>query len=456
VNDNAQSRWNVDNAVESGWLALRLGAAWRGWFWLADIIMLLPLPTPGDEQQWVTTHLGHLSCDEPQASPRFRGTQAAADAALAAFSVTGYAKRRSEVFPVSRRGASGLSPWIRHGLLTLPTLWSAVAPGPAGDLSKFRDELLWQEYSRHLYARLGSLMAEPLRARRDEVPVRHDPWDTSMACMSLCVEELERDGWLVNQTRMWLSSQWSVRHSAPWRDGEDRFFAHLLDGSRAANRAGWQWTIGTGTGREYGFARWQVEKRAPGLCATCAQARSCPIEQFPDDPSAMHPIEPHPFMRSDADVAATSGPIDVEQSGEPQAVWLTAESLGDDDPALAANPDLPVVFVFDEPLLAQLKLSGKRLIFLTERLAELAEQRQLEVQLGAPAQLLAGRALATTFAPVPGWRRLAHTLQPVQVHPWPWLRRPAAGSLMSFSAWSGSPPARANAKGRSTRPGRRP
>jgi deoxyribodipyrimidine photo-lyase len=368
--------------------------------------------------------------------------------------VTGYSKRRSEVFPIARRGASGLSPWIRHGLLTLPAVWSAVAPGPAGDLSKFRDELLWQEYSRHLYARLGPLMAEPLRARRDEGAVSHDPWDTSMACMALCVEELERDGWLVNQTRMWLSSQWAVRHGAPWRDGEDLFFTHLLDGSRAANRAGWQWTVGTGTGREYGFARWQVEKRAPGLCHGCTLEHSCPIEQFPDD-GAMTTIEPHPLLRGDSDVTTTAGPIDVEQSGDPEAVWLTAESLGDDDPALAANRDVPVVFVFDEPLLAQLQLSGKRLIFLTERLAELAQQRDLEVQLGAPSQLLADRALATTFAPVPGWRRLSRLVQPVQVHPWPWLRRPSAGSLMSFSAWSGSSPARANSKGRSTRPGGR-
>jgi hypothetical protein len=39
-----------------------------------------------------------------------------------------------------------------------------------------------------------------------------------------------------------------------------------LDGSRAANLLGWQWTVGAGTGKPCGFARWQVEKRAPQLC----------------------------------------------------------------------------------------------------------------------------------------------------------------------------------------------
>ena len=58
------------------------------------------------------------------------------------------------------------------------------------------------------------------------------------------------------------------------RDGEDVFFRHLLDGSRAANRIGWQWTVGALTGKPYGFSRWQVEKRAPGLCDTCSFARA--------------------------------------------------------------------------------------------------------------------------------------------------------------------------------------
>ena len=93
----------------------------------------LPLPEPGDEVRWVGEHLGSLCGDEPRRSGRFVGTQAAADAALASFDLTGYARRRNEVLPRARRGASGLSPWIRHGHLTLPRVWSAL-DGPAADL----------------------------------------------------------------------------------------------------------------------------------------------------------------------------------------------------------------------------------------------------------------------------------------------------------------------------------
>jgi deoxyribodipyrimidine photo-lyase len=255
-----------------------------------------------------------------------------------------------------------------------------------------------------------------------------------MACIDLAVGELETNGWLVNQTRMWLASHWSVRHGAPWSAGEERFFTHLLDGSRAANRVGWQWTVGALTGRPYGFSRSQVEKRAPSLCARCPHRGDCPIETWPDPPSP-RALEPDPRVRRDPEPEATAGPAEPVSSRAPDCVWLTAESLGDDDPALAASPDLPVVFAFDEPLLARLQLSAKRLVFLAECLADLASRRRVEVFRGTPAGALAGRHPAVTFAPVPGFRERAEHIDVAELHPWPWLRRPSGGSVASFSAW---------------------
>ncbi len=401
---------------------------------------MLLLPQPDDVTGWVHEHLGHLIAEaegEVTPSPRFRGTQAAADAALASLDIAGYARQRNEVLPESRRGATALSPYIRHGLLSLPQVSAAVADAPSKDRQKFRDELMWQEYARHVYARLGTRTSRALRfdpAGTDQGTDGSDPWDRSMACVDATVGELERDGWLVNQTRMWMASQWTVRHGADWRDGEDRFFTHLLDGSRAANRLGWQWTIGAGTGKPYGFSRWQVDKRAPSLCVGCVRRNDCPIEQWPEERTLVE-VSDEPRLELDTDPAATAGPVDVDTTGVAEIVWLTAESLGDGDPALAANSELPVVFVFDEPLLTHLQLASKRFVFLTERLAELAKYRSVEVHLGDPADVLAGRALATTFTPVPKARRLRSQLDVVDLHPWPWLRRPAGGSISSFSAW---------------------
>lgn len=388
------------------------------------------LPRPAADRAgvefWLETHLGRLFDGTAVGSPSFRGGQRAADAALARFDVAGYAARRNEVLPPHRRGASRLSPYIRHGLLRLDDVWDAVAGGPGNDVRKFRDELLWQEYARHWYARLGPATASPVRrAPREVAP--GDGWDRTLPCLDIVVDELETDGWLVNQTRMWLAGDWTVRWGQDWRRGEDRFFRHLLDGSRAANRLGWQWTTGVGASKSYGFSRWQVEKRAPGLCRDCPHRDACPIDGWPDEP-VMDPV-PAPV---EIDL---TGPLEPIQVGEPSAVWLTAESLGVGDPASAAHPDLPVVFVFDEALLTRLRLDAKRLVFLTETLAELGEERDVELYLGDPTDVLAGRPVAVTHAPVPGFATRAAAIAPVTVYPWPWLRTPRPGSVRSFSAW---------------------
>jgi deoxyribodipyrimidine photo-lyase len=395
----------------------------------------LPTPTLADAVDWTAEHLGHLTCDAVAKSGRFTGGQRAADEALATFDVTGYASKRNEVWPESRRGASALSPYIRHGLLQLPRIWDAVEGGPVRDVEKYRDELNWQEYSRHLYARLGTATRDWIRYSVDSTERwDHEPWWRQMACVDLVVSELENDGWLVNQSRMWLASQWVSRAGAGWREGEDRFFRHLLDGSRAANRLGWLWTSGGGTGKPYGFSRWQVEKRAKGVCGRCQLNNNCPIQNWPSDP-VIEKVSEAPGLRDDPDPEATAGPLRVDRRSEPDVVWLTAESLGDDDPALRANPDLPVVFVFDEPLLDRLQLSGKRLAFLAETLADLSRSREVDVHLGAPASVLAARAPAVTFAPVPGWRRIRGRIEVAEIHPFPWLSRPSGGSVASFSQW---------------------
>ena len=395
----------------------------------------LPTPSPGRDAVvgWVADHLGDLVAGEVTASP-IRGGQSAADRALEGFDVRGYARDRNEVWPPDRRGASGLSPYIRHGLLTLRRVWDAVGGGPGTDVAKFRDELLWQEYARHLYARVGASSRRSLRyAVTERTPVTWaDPGGAR--CLTGAWDELRATGWLPNQSRMWVASDWTVRHGLGWRDGEDEFFRHLLDGSRAANRLGWQWTTGALTGRPYVFTRSQVRRRAPGLCEACPVSGACPVA---DAPPVVPPFpgEAPPALRQDLDRETTCGPVTPRTTGSPDVVWLTAESLGDDDPAARAYPDLPLVFIFDEALLRGLRLAPMRLVFLAEALADLSTRRRVLVHRGDPVAELADRRLAATFTPVPGWRRYARQLEPVVVHPWPWLVPPTSAGVQSFSAW---------------------
>jgi len=358
------------------------------------------------------------------------GGQTAANQALANLDITGYANMRNQVFPKSSRGASVLSPYIRHNLLTLSEVFQAVRTAPYKDREKFQDELLWQEYARHLYARMGVQLFENLRfeANRNQVG---DGWNREMRCVDEVVSELETDGWLVNQTRMWLASQWTVRDDKGWLFGQERMHQQLLDGSRAANLLGWQWTVGAGTGKPYGFSKWQVDKRAPGLCTKCSLVGNCPVAEFPEETSPDQSTI-NDRLDVDPDLAATRGPTVPELNRKAEYVLLTIDSLGDSDPALAAHPELPVVFVFNEPALRKLQLSSLRIAFYLQTLHDLSARRDLRVYLGDPYQFSSDHAVAVTFAPVPSFKKFKDL---AEVHPYPWLRMPHAGSVKSFSSW---------------------
>ena len=359
-----------------------------------------------------------------------KGGQSAANEALANLDITRYAEDRSEVLPRDKRGATVLSPYIRHNILNLKQVYSAVKDAPFKDREKFRDELFWQEYARHLYARVGTRLFENLRFEANW-STEGDGWNREMLCIDTVVSELENDGWLVNQTRMWLASHWTVRNDQGWIHGQERMFQNLLDGSRAANLLGWQWTVGAGTGKPYGFARWQVEKRAPGLCFKCPLKKACPIQEFPEEVTP-HSLEKDPILDSDLNLAATSGPLTPALNQKPEYVLLTIDSLGDADPALVANPDLPVVFVFNEAALVKLQLSARRIGFYLETLQDLSQRRALQVFLGDPYQFALENPVAVTYAPVPSFKKFKNL---AEIHPYPWLRQPQSGSVRSYSSW---------------------
>ena len=359
-----------------------------------------------------------------------KGGQSAANQALANLDITGYANTRSQVLPKENRGASVLSPYIRHNLLTLKKVYDAVKTAPYKDREKFQDELFWQEYARHLYARLGTKLFENLRFDIN----RNSPgdgWDRQMNCINTVLTELETDGWLVNQTRMWLASHWAVRNNIGWIHGQEKMYQQLIDGSRAANLLGWQWTAGSGTGKPYGFARWQVEKRAPELCANCELKNNCPIQEFPNETSPTQ-LPKDPLLDFDPDLESTIGPLTPLKTDKPDYVLLTIDSLGDNDPALKANPNLPVVFIFNEPALKKLQLSSRRIGFYLETLKDLSQRRDLKVLLSNPYTFTNENKVAVTFAPVPSFKKFTNLSE---IHPYPWLVTPKSNSVRSYSSW---------------------
>jgi deoxyribodipyrimidine photo-lyase len=106
--------------------------------------------------------------------------------------------------------------------------------------------------------------------------------------------------------------------------------------------------------------------------------------------------------------------------------------LGDADGALAANPDLPVAFIFNKPALSKLQLSSRRIGFYIEVLKDLSLRRDVQVYMGDPYQFVQEHDVAVTYAPVPSFRKFKKL---AEVHPYPWLKTPHAGTVKSFTSW---------------------
>ena len=94
-----------------------------------------------DNEEIIKKYFNGLCCDE-FTYPFLSGGQSHADNALNQLNINRYATKRNNVYPAESRGSSYLSPYIRHGLLSLSEVWNAVEKFEYKDRTKYRDELL--------------------------------------------------------------------------------------------------------------------------------------------------------------------------------------------------------------------------------------------------------------------------------------------------------------------------
>ena len=383
-----------------------------------------------DNAEILKKYFSGLCCDD-FTYPFISGGQSNADKALNQLDINKYATKRNNVYPANSRGSSYLSPYIRHGLLSLSEVWRAVEKFEYKDRTKFQDELLWQEFSRHLYAIIGKKSKKFLNYKIEKPNSNADNYK-NMNCITAIEDELEKTGYMVNQTRMWFASHNSLRVGNDWNKYEDYMFQHLIDGSRFANRLGWHWVMGSQTGKPYGFSKFQVEKRGPQLCNGCELKYNCPIQDWPDT-SISGRID-HDFK---VDEQKVFGPKEIKENNStpPSFVWITGESIGDSDPAMSYYYELPVIFIFDKELLNKLQLSTKRLNFLIDCLKEINSKRELQVYLANPEDYLQNKNFASTFAPVPKYKKITKQNIPTVEFPALRLAEPINFYPTSFSSW---------------------
>jgi deoxyribodipyrimidine photo-lyase len=185
---------------------------------------------------------------------------------------------------------SRLSPYIRHGVITLKearehALRVSKSPSRA---YKFVYELAWREYWRRLFYEWGAGVWQDReeyktgwRASdyRDELPPEVTESKTGLACMDSFARELRETGYLHNHARMWTAAYVVHWLRVKWQAGARWFLDHLLDADEASNNLSWQWVASTFSHRPYFFNRENLEKYTDGrYCRECPARAECPFD----------------------------------------------------------------------------------------------------------------------------------------------------------------------------------
>ena len=167
-----------------------------------------------------------------------------------------------------------LSPYITHGLISIPELLENIhARRALSWQDKLAFEFGWREYFHHLWQRLGDDIwreqrAPPASLYLDAVPEDIRTASTGVAIIDEQIRELYATGYLHNHARMWIASYAVHLRKVKWQAGAQWMYAHLLDGDLASNTLSWQWVAGTWTGKPYLFNAENVARYAPGVDCT--------------------------------------------------------------------------------------------------------------------------------------------------------------------------------------------
>lgn len=209
-----------------------------------------------------------------------------------------YAARRNYDLP-GHADVSGLSPYIRHRLLTeaevLTTVLHHHSPQAA---DKFVAEVFWRTYWKGWLERRPTVwrsyqagLQAALNRVQTEAGLRQE-WEAACAgttgidAFDHWARELVTTGYMHNHARMWFASIWIFTLRLPWELGADFFLRHLLDGDPASNTLSWRWVGGIQTqGKTYLARADNIATYTEGRfrpLGLAHDARPLPFSPFPD------------------------------------------------------------------------------------------------------------------------------------------------------------------------------
>lgn len=215
------------------------------------------------------------------------------------------AQRNFDLGPADRSSVSGLSPWIKHRLITEEEVLAQTfaCHGLSGS-TKFVQEVFWRSYFKgwmeqhpsvwHHYQKGRDAAFEALEGSTSQ-KTDYDAainGRTGIECFDHWCEELKSIGYLHNHARMWFASIWIFTLRLPWELGADFFLRHLIDGDAAANTLSWRWVGGLHTkGKTYLARASNIAQFTNGRFEPSGQL-SLEAEPLPENTD--HPMVPLP------------------------------------------------------------------------------------------------------------------------------------------------------------------
>ncbi len=231
----------------------------------------------------------------------------------------------------NHRSVSGLSPYLRHRLLSeTEVLREVLAQHSPSAAEKFIQEVFWRGYWKGWLEQRPTVWTDYLNelgkagsalATDDDLSARYQAavgGVTGILPFDDWARELLATGYLHNHARMWFASIWIFSLGLPWQLGADFFLRHLLDGDPASNTLSWRWVAGLHTRgktylateaniRRYASERFDLDAADAGLERLSLQATA---PEAPENPPA-------------SPIAWPDGPAPAERCG----VLLSEEDL---------------------------------------------------------------------------------------------------------------------------------
>ncbi len=300
-----------------------------------------------------------------------------------------------------------LSPFFRHGCLTLKEASDSAKTRFGDHAEKFVSELARRDYWRHVWYDKGNAIFSDIEDPKVALGEKLMPdfirqGITGLPCMDGFIRDLTHDGYVHNHARMWFAAYVVHWLKVDWREAADWFENNLLDGDKASNHLSRQWIASLFSSKPYFFnkenlARYTGEK----YCASCKI--TCPFDNSYEALNDQLFANQTPATAKKHIISMPlKEPISTHQA---IAIFVHDEMLSAAHPLL--RKPMPKIFVFDEFLHGRWPL--KRLQFLADCLNELQD---VEVWMGDTRAVLKARGVGQVITQQTPNRQVRALLEP--------------------------------------------